>query len=272
MNILLNAIDKAIGSSNEAGTIHIRRLGLKQYGIKRFSAEGDLVSSNTIEDEPVSTEEIVDVLPDNSDVAVFSDETTGTEDIVMTIDGGDLDEEIAEACDSGYQEDTKKFSAEESKRPEDFGITDYEFDKNGFLNVFQDVRLQEKKLTKLPFNFGLVNGDFICRNNKLTSLEGAPKEVGRTFNCSNNQITSLEGAPQKVGQGFYCSSNQLTSLEGAPREIPKNFYCIRNELTSLKGAPKSVGGDFDYSENPIVSHDEAPAKVRGHYVFNGKKW
>jgi hypothetical protein len=65
----------------------------------------------------------------------------------------------------------------------------------------------------------LVGGDFHCFNNKLTSLEGAPKSVGGIFNCSYNQFTSLVGAPQSVGGDFYCSLNKLTSLEGAPQSI-----------------------------------------------------
>jgi hypothetical protein len=53
-------------------------------------------------------------------------------------------------------------------------------------------------------NFGVVTGDFDCRHNMITSLEGAPQEVGGNFGCRDNKLTSLEGAPQKVGDSFYC--------------------------------------------------------------------
>jgi transcription elongation factor Elf1 len=40
----------------------------------------------------------------------------------------------------------------------------------------------------------------------LTSLKGAPKEVGR-FDCSYCvSLTSLEGAPEKVKGNFNCKS------------------------------------------------------------------
>ncbi len=46
-----------------------------------------------------------------------------------------------------------------------------------------------------------VDGREFCEShtNKLTSLEGAPKEVGGDFVCSKNKLTSLEGAPKEVG-------------------------------------------------------------------------
>jgi hypothetical protein len=58
-----------------------------------------------------------------------------------------------------------------------------------------------------------VSGNFSCASNQLTSLEGAPKEVGVHFICQNNQLTSLKGAPQKVGGDFGCSSNPKLSQE-----------------------------------------------------------
>lgn len=80
-----------------------------------------------------------------------------------------------------------------------------------------NVNLIEKGLTEFPVRFGVVNGNFICAGNKLTSLKGAPQEVGGYFDCSNNELTSLEGAPQKVGDSFYCGYNKLKTLKGAPQ-------------------------------------------------------
>ena len=98
-----------------------------------------------------------------------------------------------------------------------------------------------------------ISGNFSCYNNQLTSLEGAPKEVGRDFYCSFNQLTSLEGCPQKVGGNFYCHSNNLTSLEGCPQEVGEHFSCSNNQLTSLEGCPQKVGGDFYCSSNQLTN-------------------
>ena len=98
--------------------------------------------------------------------------------------------------------------------------------------------------------FGDVGGYFRCSENQLTSLDGAPQEVGN-FYCHNNQLTTLEGAPQKVGVDFICSNNQLTSLEGAPQKVGVGFNCSNNQLTSLEGAPQKVGLSFNCENNPV---------------------
>jgi hypothetical protein len=97
---------------------------------------------------------------------------------------------------------------------------------NGSVDVAGHCQLkQDKRVEKLPVKFGKVSGYFNCNNNKLTSLEGAPKSVGSGFYCANNQLTSLEGAPQSVDGNFYCHINQLTSLKGAPQSVGGTFWC-----------------------------------------------
>ena len=109
-----------------------------------------------------------------------------------------------------------------------------------------DVDLSDFHLDRLPdfLEDVIVKGEFYCTNNSLTSLKGAPKEVGRDFYCDNNSLTSLEGAPEKVGGSFLCPYNSLTSLEGAPKEVGGYFFCHNNSLTSLEGAPKEIGGNL----------------------------
>ena len=141
-------------------------------------------------------------------------------------------------------------------------------------------------------NFGKVTGDFSCSYLSLTSLKGAPTEVGGYFHCSNNQLTSLKGAPQKVGGNFICSWNALTSLrgasqivggdficgcnslsslEGAPQEIIGNFDCYYNQLTSLKGAPQRVEGIFSCNSNTLISLEGAPQKVGESFYCNSNQ-
>jgi len=95
-------------------------------------------------------------------------------------------------------------------------------DKNG------DINLNGLGLTEFPCIFPEKwDKSFWCNNNKLTSLEGAPKEVGWDFNCHHNNLTTLKGAPEIVGGTFYCNNNQLTSLEYAPKKAGK-FSCQYN--------------------------------------------
>ena len=115
----------------------------------------------------------------------------------------------------------------------------------GLVDVEGDFGFNGTKRKSLSgVRFGKVSGYFRCHYNKLTSLEGAPQEVGGNFNCAENKLTSLAGAPQEVGGDFVCRYNKLTSLKGAPQEVEGEFNCRNNKLTSLEGAPQEVGKDF----------------------------
>ena len=124
--------------------------------------------------------------------------------------------------------------------------------KNGFVvDGKGSIMVKNKDITSLTnefFEFGSVSENFNCHAcESLTSLQGAPKEVGGRFCCNwCNSLKNLEGAPKKVGGGFDCGHcKSLTSLIGAPKEVGGNFYCIYCEsLRSLEGAPRKVGGYF----------------------------
>ena len=114
-----------------------------------------------------------------------------------------------------------------------YGIENYTINTDGSVDVDGDVSLSSRELTKLPLKFGRVSGNFKCRHNQLTTLEGSPESVGGTFDCCNNHLTTLEGAPERVGRDFYCDNNQLTIIEGEPREVGGNFYFYKNPIYTL---------------------------------------
>ena len=119
-----------------------------------------------------------------------------------------------------------------------------------------EVNFQNLGLEKIPFKFRKVDGYFDCRDNNLTSLQGAPQKVGGGFDCGYNSLTSLRGAPQKVGGDFDCRGNSLTSLRGAPQKVGGYFDCGYNSLTSLQGAPQEVGEVFYCGNNPKLPQSE----------------
>ena len=147
-----------------------------------------------------------------------------------------------------------------------------------------DVNIGNKNFKKitdiLDFSKIVITGNFVCSNNQLTTLEGAPQKVGMSFYCNNNQLTSLEGAPQEIGffttnsRGgtFNCSNNKLTSLKGAPqKKVGGGFYCDNNQLTSLAGAPREVGGHFECQNNQLTSLAGAPIRVGGNFESDFSK-
>ena len=131
------------------------------------------------------------------------------------------------------------------RKPESIYITDGNVINSKSYIIIRDTDLINGKL---PFKFGRVDGDFDCyKCTSLTSLEGAPQEVGGNFSCSDcPSLKSLKGAPQEVGENFSCSNcTSLTSLEGAPQKVGGDFYCnYCTSLTSLEGVPKKIGGKF----------------------------
>jgi len=142
----------------------------------------------------------------------------------------------------------------------------------GLVDVEGDFGFNGTKRKSLSgVRFGKVSGYFRCHYNKLTSLEGAPQEVGGNFNCAENKLTSLAGAPQEVGGDFGCLGNKLTSLKGAPQVVGGSFWCKNNKLTSLKGAPQEVGGNFNCAENKLTSLAGAPQEVGGDFVCRYNK-
>ena len=132
----------------------------------------------------------------------------------------------------------------------------YTINDDGSIDVDGSVDISNKRLTKIPFNFRNVSGDFWCNSNQLSSLKGAPNNVGGEFDCSDNRLTSLESAPNSVGGNFICCDNQLTSLEGAPITVGGGFDCTCNNLISLKGAPNRVGDNFLCYNNPNLPYSE----------------
>ncbi|MBR1826009.1 MAG: hypothetical protein IJ770_05430 [Alphaproteobacteria bacterium] len=96
----------------------------------------------------------------------------------------------------------------------------------GFV-VKGDLDLSNKGLTELPdLSDVVVEGNFDCSGNELTTLKGAPKKVGGHFDCFENELTTLEGAPKEVGGDFECKGNRLKSLLHLPKMKEEGrIYC-----------------------------------------------
>lgn len=110
--------------------------------------------------------------------------------------------------------------------------------------------------TKLEYEGFIVRGSFYCFNTAITSLAGAPKEVGGIFNCNNTRIHSLKGAPNKVGSHFYCSRTNINSLEGAPSYVGGDIDCYNTFLPSLHNIHKQIKhiGEGLYLPDRVKSH------------------
>ena len=68
--------------------------------------------------------------------------------------------------------------------------------------------------------FGMVDGDFYCENNALTSLEGAPLKVDGSFLCHNNPVSrdTLKTIFDKMKHG----TSYLAAVESLWSKIPQD--------------------------------------------------
>jgi hypothetical protein len=123
-----------------------------------------------------------------------------------------------------------------------YKIEKYTINVDGTVDVDGSVRLDNLGLTELPLRFGSVTGDFDCEYNRLTTLEGCPKEIGFNFCCFDNDLTSFKGGPVKVGGYVDAGYNDIDSLDYAPLEVGDVFhmdmgdsvYMIENYSETIK--------------------------------------
>jgi hypothetical protein len=151
----------------------------------------------------------------------------------------------------------KRFN-EQEKSIEDWCIElnlyDYTIEK-GIVNFYySNVNISKKNLERFPIEFGFIAGDFICSDNNLINLNGAPKRTLFSFECNNCNLETLEGCPEKVGSNFCCNNNNLTTLEGSPKSVGQDFRCRGNQLKSFIGCPK-VGRDLHCQRNNLYKFD-----------------
>ena len=120
---------------------------------------------------------------------------------------------------TGIEDEMKRYDIDPAKAT---------LNADGTIDYNGTVVLLRFGLTKLPFRFRKVKGDFDCSENYLTTLDGAPETVSGGFFCEYNNLTTLKGAPNTVGGVFNCSHNNLTSLVGLPKRLNWGLYCHDN--------------------------------------------
>lgn len=80
---------------------------------------------------------------------------------------------------------------------------------NANISGIHYLNITHKSYKRIPIQFGIVTGNFVCNYNKLITLEGGPKKVGCDYYCDHNKLISLEGGPNKLDGIFYCNSNPV---------------------------------------------------------------
>ena len=139
----------------------------------------------------------------------------------------------------------------------------YEINEDGYF-VTGSIDLSWMDLSVLPdLSRVIIQGNFLCNDNILSNLKGAPYKVEGDFVCSNNNLESLKGGPKVVTGTFNCSYNKLSNLKGGPKGTVFAYHCTDNKLLSLEGAPEIITDIFDIRRNSIRSRHHMPECGRG---------
>lgn len=133
----------------------------------------------------------------------------------------------------------------------------------GFIvNVNGDVDLSNKGLTAIAVKFGIVDGNFSCNKNNLTSLLGCPNDVRGDFFCCYNNLIDLKYCPENVANGFYCYYNKIKTLDNLSTVIKGNLNCAYNDIASLNKNIKVGGTFYIYGNNLLKKYPKILSKEK----------
>lgn len=90
--------------------------------------------------------------------------------------------------------------------------------------------------------FDSVTGVFSVKHTQLENLQGCPQKIMGSFNCENNsKLTSLQGAPADVGWTVDIVDCPITDLRGLEdTQITGHLFVHKCPLTSVDGFPHKV--------------------------------
>lgn len=89
------------------------------------------------------------------------------------------------------------------------------------------------KSKKLPFNFGVVKGNFFVSGKNLTSMDGFPSIVYGSLSCAPGKIKDISSAPLAVGNSFSISKQKINDVSGLKTFIGSSLILDDNQIQSL---------------------------------------
>jgi hypothetical protein len=151
----------------------------------------------------------------------------------------------------------------------DFARTRIEITEEFKVNINDDVDISAQGIYSLPFKFGVIDGNFICSNNNLTSMNNFPDRVNGRLECSENDIHDTSGCTKHIEGSLYLDRNSIEQLNCYNTKVYGNFYCYQNRLIDLVGCPNKIGGQrFDFSRNNITNFEGFPEIYRDDFDIN----
>lgn len=184
--------------------------------------------------------------------------------------------ELYESVDGPYQPTLPTTIEEVDKCCYHYGIAGYKINPDLSIDVDGDVTLSAYQFTRMPINFGHIEGVFRVGHTAIKTLEGGPKSVSGLYECNSNEnLKSLMYIPRVV-KDLWAYECGLESLEGSPEEIDGILALLGNPLKTLKGCPKKIG-QFSFvlgttlspwETRYILMSDIIKVNVRDHGLLN----
>jgi hypothetical protein len=143
-------------------------------------------------------------------------------------------------------------------------IFKYKINNDYSIDVIQDVKIR-MPMDNLPVQFDYIVGNFDISSCGLINLQGCPEVVEGNFICTNNRLSDLRMGPTTVGGNYDVRQCSLGSLKGAPEKIKKDFLASQNNLNDLIGGPKIVDGSYYVDNCLLVSLEGSPDVLGGHF-------
>jgi len=144
------------------------------------------------------------------------------------------------------------------------GLRKYKINDDYTVDALESVKIR-MPLATIPVKFDYVMGDFDASSCGLVNLKGCPDVVEGNFICTNNRLGSLKGGPSVVGGNYDVRQSGLNDLAGAPEKIQKDFMASYNSMPDLIGGPKIVNGSYYVDNCLLVSLEGSPDLLVGNF-------
>lgn len=139
-------------------------------------------------------------------------------------------------------------------------IEGYTINEDLTVDVNRDVNISNKNLTEIPIKFNVINGNFDCSKNMLSTMKNFPCKINGSLYANQNLLENCKGCPL-VSEDLFIYDNKITNLKGCPQEIMGDFDCSENNLDSLRYGPKIIKGSLNISYNKIKTLKHFPLLV-----------
>ena len=130
---------------------------------------------------------------------------------------------------------------------EKFDIEYYDINDDMSIDVDEDVYIRFGLMSKLPINFNIVYGDFICNQITLKTLKGCPKEIHGDFDASSNRLKDLQYCPKYVEGCVFLYNNQINNLKHFFLNTGRLFLS-ENNIRTFDNLSDRI---FDIRNNPV---------------------